>query len=133
MLDWATARGLREGENPARWKGHLEKLLPAKSCVHKVEHHAALPYAELSAFMAALKDQPGAGARALGFRSTFRDWAAETTEYRSEIVEMALAHTIGNKVEAAYRRGDLFEKRKLLMEDWVVAAGVAERATTPAA
>ncbi|WP_235524871.1 tyrosine-type recombinase/integrase [Caulobacter sp. Root1455] len=247
VLDWATARGLREGENPARWKGHLEKLLPAKSRVHKVEHHAALPYAELSAFMAALKDQPGTGARALeftiltatrtgevigaewneidlaarvwtipadrmkgrkehripltaplieilegrkadyaavirrvleskrqpipddippvgplfwgtlfgkklsnmamlavlkrmkredltahGFRSTFRDWAAETTEYRSEIVEMALAHTIGNKVEAAYRRGDLFEKRKLLMEDWAVAAGCAQLAAKPA-
>lgn len=54
VLDWATARGLREGENPARWKGHLEKLPPAKSRVHKVEHHAALTsYAELSAFMAA--------------------------------------------------------------------------------
>lgn len=247
VLDWANARGLREGENPARWKGHLEKLLPAKSRVHKVEHHAALPYAEMRAFMAALKGQPGAAARALeftiltvartgevigakwdeidlasrvwtipadrmkgrkehrvplttplveilegrqaeyaavvrrvlqskghaipddippvgplfwgrlfgknlsnmamlavlkrmkrddltahGFRSTFRDWAAETTEYRSEIVEMALAHTIGNKVEAAYRRGDLFEKRKLLMDDWAVATGCVQVAARPA-
>jgi integrase len=53
-----------------------------------------------------------------GFRSTFRDWAAEQTAYPSEVVEMALAHTIGNKVEAAYRRGDLLEKRVRLMVDW---------------
>jgi len=85
------------------------------------------------AMLAVLKRMKREDLTAHGFRSTFRDWAAETTEYRSEIVEMALAHTIGNKVEAAYRRGDLFEKRKLLMEDWAVAAGVAERATTPAA
>jgi integrase len=53
-----------------------------------------------------------------GLRSTFRDWAAETTAYPSEVVEMALAHTVGDKVEAAYRRGDLFEKRRRLMRDW---------------
>jgi integrase len=53
-----------------------------------------------------------------GFRSTFRDWAAEQTSYSNEVVEMALAHAVGNKVEAAYRRGDLFEKRRQLMEDW---------------
>ena len=53
-----------------------------------------------------------------GFRSTFRDWAAERTNYPREAAEMALAHTIGDKVEAAYRRGDLFEKRRLLMADW---------------
>ena len=53
-----------------------------------------------------------------GFRSTFRDWAAETTAYTNEVVEMALAHTIKNKSEAAYRRGDLFEKRGRLMADW---------------
>jgi integrase len=53
-----------------------------------------------------------------GFRSTFSDWAAERTAYPREVVEMALAHTIGNKVEAAYRRGDLFEKRRELMEAW---------------
>ena len=53
-----------------------------------------------------------------GFRSTFRDWAAERTSYPREVVEMALAHAIGNKVEAAYRRGDLFEKRRQLMIDW---------------
>ncbi|MFA7522994.1 MAG: hypothetical protein WCY71_08750 [Halothiobacillaceae bacterium] len=53
-----------------------------------------------------------------GFRSTFRDWAAETTSYPHEVVEMALAHTIKNKAEAAYRRGDLLEKRRALMQDW---------------
>ena len=53
-----------------------------------------------------------------GFRSTFRDWAAETTAYPNHVVEQALAHAIGNAVEAAYRRGDLFEKRRRLMEDW---------------
>lgn len=53
-----------------------------------------------------------------GFRSTFRDWAAETTHYPNHVVEMALAHSIGNAVEAAYRRGDLFEKRRELMADW---------------
>ena len=53
-----------------------------------------------------------------GFRSSFRDWAAETTAYPAELVEMALAHAVGNKVEAAYRRGDLFEKRRRLMDDW---------------
>ena len=53
-----------------------------------------------------------------GFRSTFRDWAAEATGFPSEVVEMALAHAVGDKVEAAYRRGDLFEKRRALMEAW---------------
>src|SRR5205823_9898775 len=53
-----------------------------------------------------------------GFRSTLRDWAAERTNFPSEVVEMALAHTVGNKVEAAYRRGDLFEKRRRLMSEW---------------
>ena len=53
-----------------------------------------------------------------GFRSTFRDWAAETTAYPREVAEMALAHSIGSQVEAAYRRGDLFEKRRRMMRDW---------------
>ena len=53
-----------------------------------------------------------------GFRSTFRDWAAERTSYPGEMAEMALAHAIGNKVEAAYRRGDLLEKRRRMMEEW---------------
>ena len=70
-----------------------------------------------------------------GFRSTFRDWVAEQTDYPNEVAEMALAHAVGNKVEAAYRRGDLFEKRKQLMQDWANFAkgpqsGLA-RATAP--
>jgi integrase len=211
VLDWATARGYRQGDNPARWRGHLDKLLPARGKVRKVEHHAALPYDELPEFMMALRAQAGVSARALefliltaartgevigarpdeikdkvwtvptgrmkggkehrvplsapalavieevqknnageflfpggkpkkplsnmamlkllermgrgdltahGFRSTFRDWAAERTNYPREVVEMALAHAIDSKVEAAYRRGDLFEKRRRLMADW---------------
>ncbi len=211
VLDWATARNYRQGLNPARWRGHLDKLLPKPSKVAKVEHHDALPAADVSAFMAELKKQEGIGAKALefailtaarsgevrgatwseidtvakvwvipgermkagrehrvplsdqtirildslpratgskhvftaprggqlsdmtlsavirrmgapcvphGFRSSFRDWAAELTNYPSEMAEMALAHTINDKVEAAYRRGDLFEKRRQMMGDW---------------
>jgi integrase len=211
ILDWATTRGYRTGENPARWRGHLENLFPAKSKVRQVEHHAALPYPELPAFMTQLEQQPGEGARALrfaiftaartsevigakwpeidfragvwtvpaermkakrehrvplsapavalleeisagqgfifpgaskgkplsnmamlatlrrmgrddltthGFRSSFRDWAAEQTSFPGEVAEAALAHVVGDKVEAAYRRGDLFEKRKAMMEAW---------------
>src|ERR1700730_1850634 len=211
VLDWATVRGYRKGDNPARWRGHLDKLLPARGKVRKVEHHPALPYNELGDFIAALRSQEGIAARALefliltaartgevinapwdevdldgklwvvsatlmkggrehrvplsaaamavleqmkeiregefvfaggkkgkplsnmamlamlkrmarddltahGFRSTFRDWAAECTNFPREVVEMALAHTIESKVEAAYRRGDLFQKRRQLME-----------------
>jgi integrase len=67
ILDWAKARDYRTGENPARWRGHLDKLLPARGKVRKVEHHAALPCAELPSFMAALRDQAGTSARALEF------------------------------------------------------------------
>jgi integrase len=214
ILDYATARGWRPaGDNPARWRGHLDKLLPVKSKVRQVEHHAALPFGEIPAFMTALRQENGNAARALeftiltaartsevlgarwdefdmnaklwtipgkrmkggrehrvplspaviallemlwenregefvfaggvsgkplsnmamlvllrrmkrneltvhGFRSTFRDWAAERTSFQNEVIEMALAHAIGDKVEAAYRRGDLFEKRQRLMEAW---------------
>ena len=222
VLDWAEVRGLRRGENPARWRGHLDNLLPATAKVRRVEHHAALPYAELPGFIAKLRAQEGVAARALeftiltaartgdtigalwdevntpdkvwivpaermkagkehrvplspralailkdeqevrtsdyvfpggkagkplsnmamtevlrrmgrgditvhGFRSTFRDWAAERTNFPSEVVEMALAHAVGDKVEAAYRRGDLFEKRRRLMAEW------ASYCNTPAA
>jgi integrase len=212
VLDWAAVRKLRSGDNPARWKGHLQHVLPARSRLAKPQHHAALPYAEVPAFMAALRQRDGVAARALeftiltaartgevigarweeidftaktwtvpgvrmkaghehraplsdraieiltslpregrnpfvfigpragglsnmamaavlrrmdraeitvhGFRSTFRDWAAETTAFPNHVVEMALAHTIGNRVEAAYRRGDLFDKRRRLMAEW---------------
>jgi len=65
VLDWARVRGYRDGENPARWRGHLDHLLPAKSKVRKIEHHAALPYVQAGAFMAALRELPGINARAL--------------------------------------------------------------------
>ena len=65
-----------------------------------------------------------------GFRSSFRDWAAETTAYPAELVEMALAHAVGNKVEAAYRRGDLFEKRRRLMDDWAAYCSTPSNAQT---
>ena len=60
-----------------------------------------------------------------GFRSTFRDWAAERTHFPNEVVEMALAHAVGNKVEAAYRRGDMFEKRRRLMDDWATFGAIS--------
>jgi integrase len=67
VLDWATAREYRQGENPARWRGHLESLLPKKSKVRPVEHHAALPYPEMADFMAELRSKDGIAARALEF------------------------------------------------------------------
>src|SRR5215471_1611184 len=212
VLDWATARGYRQGENPARWRGHLENLLPKKTKVQRVEHHAALPYREIGAFIPELRRQSAIAARALefailtvartgevcgalwsevdldtriwtipaermkgrrehnvplsdaavavleemarcrqgrfvfqgnrqrglpdtamlkmlvrmgrtditvhGFRSTFSDWCSECTNFAGEVRKMALAHAVSDRVEAAYRRGDLFAKRRRLMEAW---------------
>ena len=213
VLDWATVHRYREGENPARWKGHLDKILPARTKVRKVGHHPALPFGEAPAFMKVLRAQDGLAARALelliltaartnevigavrsefdldaatwtvpaermkaerphriplsltgiglvralideadgelvfpgakkgkplsnmamltvlrrmkrpdltvhGFRSTFRDWVAECTNYPNEMAEMALAHAVDDKVEAAYRRGDMFRRRRQMMDDW---------------
>ena len=67
ILDWAKVRGYREGENPARWRGHLNHLLPARSRVRKVKHHTALPYTEAPAFLASLQKREGIAARALEF------------------------------------------------------------------
>src|SRR5262249_20847016 len=67
ILDWATSRGHRHGDNPARWRGHLDNLLPARSKVQRVEHHAALPYGEIGAFMVEIRAQAGSAARALEF------------------------------------------------------------------
>lgn len=211
VLDWATVRGFRKGENPARWRGHIEHLLAARASVQKTEHHSAMDYREVGAFMAQLHQQEGMGARALefailcaarsgevrgaewsemdlvagvwtipanrmkaerehrvpltdkalallnalprmpdtnlvfpntkgtilsdmtltavlrrmgapvtahGFRSSFRDWAGETTAYPREVIEHALAHQLKDKAEAAYARGSLFDKRRRLMADW---------------
>jgi integrase len=215
ILDFARARGYREGENPARWRGHLDQLLPARSKVAKVVHHPALPWREIPEFYAALAAQHGVGAEALrftiltaartgeslgatwpevdfdralwtipgsrmkaerdhrvplsdqaaeilarvyelrsgadgfvfrgqkkarglsnmallavlrrmgrgdltvhGFRSSFRDWAAEATSFPSDAAELALAHAVGDKVEAAYRRGDQLERRYDLARAW---------------
>jgi integrase len=211
VLDYAAARGYRQGLNPARWKGNLDAALPTASKVAPVRHHAAVEVKEVAVFMKRLRSQDGFGARALefavltaarsgevrgatwaeidlkaalwtvpaarmkagrehrvplskpairllrslpggrrpedyvfpgmrgplsdmsltavlrrmgvsatahGFRSTFRDWVSEYTEHSREVAEMALSHVIGDKVEAAYRRGDLLEKRVALMTDW---------------
>ena len=218
ILDWATVRSLRSGDNPARWRGHLDQLLAMPSKLKKVEHHSALPLADMPAFMRALSQQEGMGARALrftiftaarsgevrgatrgeidienkiwsipgqrmkagrdhrvplvdaaisvlpnplpddplallfpapkggtlsdmtltavmrrmkvpavphGFRSTFRDWCAERTDFPREVAEMALAHAVGDRVEAAYRRGDLFDKRRQLMTLWAQHCGLS--------
>jgi integrase len=210
ILNYAKAAGLRAGDNPAAWTGHLRDLLPSKRIV---EHLPALPYGEVPAFLAELRKREGTSVRALeftiltaartgevvgatwdeidldaktwtipaermkaerehrvplsepvvallralpreagnpylfisptrkglglfatalarqlgrlrtditvhGFRSTFRDWCAESTSYPNHVCEQALAHSIGNAVEKAYRRGDLFNKRRRLMADW---------------
>jgi integrase len=208
ILDWAKASGYRTGENPARWKGHLDDLLPPRSKLCRVEHYSAMPYDQLPGLLVELRAQDGIVARALeftiltaarvseavgarwseisgdvwtvpaqrmkggkphrvplsrramdllemlprngdlifpgpkfgralninaprklligmchrvtvhGFRSSFRDWVAERMDFPSEVAEMALAHVVASKVEAAYRRGDMFEKRRRLMDAW---------------
>ena len=211
VIGWATVRGYREGDNPARWRGHLAHFLARPAKKVQGEHHNALPYAALPAFMVELRAKDGMPARALefliltaarrdevrlaqwaeidlagrvwtvpgermkagkehrvplseaavallealprrgpylfpgrgsalapetmlyllkvrlgrageatvhGFRSCFIDWATEKTRFPAEVREMALAHTVSDKVEAAYRRGDLFEKRRQLAEAW---------------
>ena len=224
VLDAAKARGYREGENPARWRGHIAQILPARSKLTR-GHHKAMAYDAIPAFIAELRGREAVAAMALefatltatrtsevlgatwtevdldkaiwtipaermkagkehrvplspraveiletvmalgkhmlfpavnggrlsvmamamllrrmkvdatvhGFRSGFRDWAAECTGYAHEVCEMALAHTIGNKAEAAYRRGDMFEKRRRLMADWATfcATPVAAGKVTP--
>jgi integrase len=211
VLDYAKARGYCSGDNPARWRGNLKEMLPKDNRRERIEHHAALAYSQVGAFMKDLRAEEGTAARALeftimtaartgetigaasaeldldgatwtipakrmkrhrehrvplsppavellralpregdyifagrkrgealsnmamlallkrmgrgdltvhGFRSSFRDWAAERTNFPNHVVEMALAHAIGDDVEAAYRRGDLFEKRRRLMNAW---------------
>jgi integrase len=218
VLDAAKAQGLRSGENPARWRGHLDQLLPKRQRLAR-GHHAALPYADVPAFTVRLQEREALAAQALeftvltaarsnetlgakkkefdldravwtvppdrmkagrehrvplsrralkivkqamqenpdgaflfpgqksgkplssmalemvlrrmkiddatvhGFRSAFRDWASECTNFTNEVCEAALAHVINNKAEAAYRRGDLFDKRRKLMDAWAVYCG----------
>jgi integrase len=221
VLGWATVHHYRTGDNPARWKGHLEHALPARGEVAKVKHHAALPYTQAGLFMAKVREDTRIGARCLefialtvarvgeanlaewdeidftqrvwtvpgkrmkagkehrvplskaalavleemrairtsdyifsgkrtgrpvgantvlriaketagfeitthGLRSTFRDWAAERTNFPREVAEIALAHAIPNAVEAAYRRGDLFDKRRKLMDAWAAYCAKVE-------
>jgi integrase len=212
VLDWCAVRGYRTGDNPARWKGHLSEVLPARGQIKKTNHHPALPYRDIPAFMADLRKREGVAVRALefailtaartgevigarwdeisledktwtipagrmkggrehrvplseravellralpgeegnkfvfigvrtgaalgtmalvqvlkrthrdytvhGFRSCFKDWASETTNYPNFVVEMAMAHAIPSAVEASYRRGDLLAKRRHLAEAW---------------
>jgi integrase len=212
ILDWARARGYRDGDNPARWRGHLDQVLPRKSRIAPTKHRPALPYAAIPAFMQKLRARESLSARALefliltaartnevigarwseidlqgklwtvpstrikskrehrvplstpaiailrtavngdanafvfadangrplsnmamlelvrgmdssgivvhGFRSSFKDWAAETTRHENIVTEMALAHVVSDATEAAYRRGELMLKRRALMEDW---------------
>lgn len=211
VLDYAGARGWRSGENPARWRGHLANLLPAKSRVAPVRHHPAMPWQDLPDFLASLSRRQGIAAKAVtfiiltaarsgeargarwaeidmaravwtvpanrmkssrehriplagtvidllgalrpdhpkgdrlvfpgavegkplsdvalakllpsgtsvhGFRASFRTWAAEATDFSREAIELALAHRVGNSVEQAYARGDLFRKRAELMATW---------------
>lgn len=212
VLNWAKARGLRTGENPAQWRGHLQNLLPPRAKVAPIQHHPAMAYDDVPALMAELGERdhlvsalalrfviltaartsevlgarwdeidlvkaewripagrmkagrehrvplskqalalvrstPRSGAllfpgfrpgqplsnmvfkqllRRLGytevtthgFRSSFRDWAAEQTDTPGDVAEAALAHIVANKVEAAYRRGDQFAKRRRLMQAW---------------
>ncbi|MCE8037020.1 site-specific integrase [Halomonas sp. MCCC 1A11062] len=219
VLDYAAAHKYRDEANPARWRGHLDKLLAKPSRVKRVSHHPAMPYDEVAAFMAELQGYTSISSKALqfliltatrtsevlraewpeidlknttwtipadrmkarrehrvplptqvvsllsdlprlqgnpyvfpgarlgrplsnmamlqlmrgmgygvggkrgdyvphGFRSSFRDWSGEVSSYPRDVAEMALAHTIENKVEAAYRRGDLFEKRRAMMQEW---------------
>lgn len=216
VLDWATVRKYRSGENPARWRGHLDKVLPAPKKVQKVEHHRAVAVADMPVFLRDLRTRHGLAARALefliltaarsgevrgarwdeidqearvwtvpasrmkagkehrvplsdaavkmldslpridgspllfpgakdqplsdmsltavmrrmncdavphGFRSTFRDWAGDSTSYPRELAEAALAHTLSSAVEAAYRRSDALERRREMMNDWAAFCG----------
>ncbi|MCP1915919.1 integrase [Bradyrhizobium elkanii] len=230
VLDRAKVLELRTGENPARWRGHLDQVLPAKSQVAPVEHHPALPYAEIPDFMAKLRARDSISARALeftiltaartgdtiggklnevneaaklwtipkervkgkkgarkndhvvplskqalavlevtpsegeflfpggekgaglsnaamsellkgmgykpeyatvhGFRSSFKDWCADMTGYPNEMSEIALAHTVDDKTERAYRRSNMIEKRRRLMQDWANYCASTPRVTS---
>jgi hypothetical protein len=113
VLDWATARGYREGLNPARWRGHLNKLLARPSKVADVEHHAALPFTDIGDFMQRLREAKGIGARAFEF--------AILTAARSGEVRGATGDILWELWIEGF--GDLFEKRRRLMADWATFCG----------
>jgi len=126
-----------------RMKGGIEHRVPLspasiavlrkmeKATVSKYVFPGAKPNCPLSnmAFLQLVKRMGRTDATPHGFRSTFKDWASERTNYSNEVSEMALAHTVGDKVEAAYRRGDLFEKRQKLMDAWAGYCGTVEDAS----
>jgi integrase len=89
ILDWAKVRGFRTRENPARWRGHLNKLLPAKSKVRKIEHHPALPYGQIGAFMSDLRERDGTAAKALQFTILTVARSDETISMRGDEIDMA--------------------------------------------
>jgi integrase len=107
-----------------RTKGLREHRVPlsdaAIAVLERMDRQSELIFSQVSrnALVNLLRQMGQQSATAHGFRSSFRDWAAETTSYPNHVVEMALAHAVSNAVEAAYRRGDLFEKRRRLMDEW---------------
>lgn len=116
-----------------RMKGGREHIVPlteAAVALLKPISRKALPFYLSENAMLYLVQKPAPKGLGLpftvhGFRSSFRDWAAETTAYANEVVEMAMAHAIKNKAEAAYRRGQLLDKRRLLMEEWATYLGLS--------
>src|SRR5262249_55474001 len=91
ILDWATVRGYRQGDNPARWRGHLDQVLPARSSLAKTNHHAALPYADMPTFMAELRTRPGSAARALEFTILTAARTGETIGAQWSEIDLATA------------------------------------------
>lgn len=137
VLNYARALRLRSGDNPALWRGNLDSLLPNPRKVTPVKHHEAVDVEAARAVFQSIRAMDSIGARCLqftiltachrrlkltatvhGWRSTFKDWAAEKTSYANELSEMALAHAVSSGVESAYRRGDFFERRRAMMDDW---------------
>jgi len=92
VLDWAKARGFGDGENPARWRGHLSNLLPARTKVRDVKHHAALPYPEIGVFMADLRTREGAAAAALEFLILTAAGTGEVIGARRSEIDFLRAH-----------------------------------------
>ena len=88
VLDWATVRGYRKGDNPARWRGHLAEVLPSREKIQKTVHHAALPFAELPLFVSELKEREGVAARALEFTILTAARTGETIGARWDEIDL---------------------------------------------